>query len=97
MTDEEKAEEENNVGMTFKKSYAELEKENERLKTQIDQLSNDNHVLKTSFITQQEQIGKMKNVGNCKHSMKCAKWNEKQSYLGLMKFCLNCKDWELAE
>lgn len=43
-----------------------------------------------------EQIEKMKNVGNCKHSMKCAKWNEKQCNLGLMKFCLNCKDWELA-
>lgn len=44
-----------------------------------------------------EQIEKMKNVGNCKHSMNCAKWNEKQTVLGLMKFCLNCKDWELAE
>ncbi len=44
-----------------------------------------------------EQIEKMKNVGNCKRSMNCAKWNEKQTVLGLMKFCLSCKDWELAE
>ena len=28
----------------------------EELEEQIEQLSNDNHVLKTSFITQQEQI-----------------------------------------
>ena len=56
----------------------------------IETLRKENEQLK-------EQIGKMKNVGNCKHSMTCAEWNEKQSYLGLMKFCLNCKDWELAE
>lgn len=37
----------------------ELEKENAELKAQIEQLSNDNHVLKTAFITQQEQIEKM--------------------------------------
>lgn len=103
-------------------NYEELEKGNAELKAQIDQLSNDNHVLKTSFITQQEQIKnleedkgqiifesdlkikaleemieKMKNVGNCKHSITCAEWNEKQCNLGLMKFCLNCKEWELAE
>lgn len=37
-----------------------LEKENAELKAQIDQLSNDNHVLKTSFIIQKEKIEKMK-------------------------------------
>ncbi|MCQ2081671.1 MAG: hypothetical protein MJZ11_08425 [Lachnospiraceae bacterium] len=53
--------------------------------------------LNTIIREKDEQIEKMKNVGNCKHSMNCAKWNEKQTVLGLMKFCLNCKDWELAE
>lgn len=43
------------------------------------------------------QIEKMKNVGNCKHAMTCANWNEKQTMLGCMKFCKNCKEWELAE
>lgn len=78
----------------------ELEKqEAAELKKQIDQLSNDNHVLKTSFITQQDQIEKMKCGGNCKHSyyantggcydMKC-----RLTYCD----CINCKDkWELAE
>ena len=43
------------------------------------------------------QIEKMKNVGNCKNAMKCAKWNEKQTILDCMKFCKNCKDWELPK
>lgn len=55
------------------------------------------HFYSTELRKANEQIEKMKNVGNCKHSMKCAKWNEKQLNLGLMKFCQNCKDWELAE
>ena len=42
----------------YEKDIAKLEKENEELKALIDQLSNDNHVLKTSFIVQQEQIEK---------------------------------------
>ncbi len=42
----------------YEKDIAKLEKENEKLKALIDQLSNDNHVLKTSFIVQQEQIEK---------------------------------------
>lgn len=46
---------------------------------------------------QKQQIEKMKNVGNCKHSIACAEWNEKQLYLGMMRFCKNCKKWELAE
>lgn len=47
MTDAEKAEEaeeaeeENNVGITFKKSYAELEKENAKLKAQIEKMKKD--------------------------------------------------------
>ena len=40
-------------------------KQNLELKAQIEQLSNDNHVLKTAFITQKEQIEKMKCCGNC--------------------------------
>lgn len=44
-----------------------------------------------------DQIEKMKNVGNCKHTITCANWNEKQTILGCMKFCKNCKEWELAE
>lgn len=56
----------------------------------IEQLAKEN-------AEQKAQIEKMKNVGNCKHAMECAKWNEKQCNLGLMRFCLNCKDWELAE
>ena len=42
----------------YEKDIAKLEKENEELKALIDQLSNNNHVLKTSFIVQQEQIEK---------------------------------------
>lgn len=65
----------------------------ERLETVIQSLHEQCEIVSK----QVEQIEKMKNVGNCKHSMKCAKWNEKQCNLGLMKFCLNCKNWELAE
>lgn len=43
------------------------------------------------------QIERMKNVGNCKKAMTCAEWNEKQTMLGCMKFCKDCKEWELAE
>ena len=46
--------------MFFKAETEELEKENAELKEQINQLSNDNHVLKTAFITQEEQIEKIK-------------------------------------
>ena len=67
-----------------------IHSDSERLIKRIAELEKENAELK-------EQIEKMKNVGNCKHSMNCAKWNEKQTVLGLMKFCLNCKDWELAE
>lgn len=52
------------------------------LKAQIEQLSNDNHVLKTSFITQQAQIEKMKCCGNCKFRQKDT----------LNKRCFECKD-----
>lgn len=103
MTDEEKAEEyaKNKIKVFDKDSsyyffhikQAYLDGLAEGRKLQISHLlgvEKENAELKA-------QIEKMKNVGNCKHSMKCAEWNEKQSYLGLMKFCLNCKDWELAE
>ena len=43
------------------------------------------------------QIGKMKNVGNCKHAMDCAKFNEKELIYGKIITCKNCKDWGLAE
>ena len=43
------------------------------------------------------QIGKMQNVGNCKHAMDCAKFNEKELIYGKIITCKNCKDWELAE
>lgn len=78
-------------------SMLELLDKIDELKEQIDQLSNDNHVLKTSFIIQQEQTEKMKNVGNCKHAMECAKWVEQRIYHNNGKCCKNCKDWELAE
>lgn len=85
----------------FGKLVDELTEENEELKAQIEQLSNDNHVLKTSFITQQEQIEKMKNCPNCKNRYP----ETKEDYI----FCAECskldetKDniiltkWELAE
>lgn len=63
----EELQKENEELKAFESHWEEIEedakviaKENEELKEQIDQLSNDNHVLKTSFITQQEQIEKMK-------------------------------------
>ena len=43
------------------------------------------------------QIGKMQNVGNCKHAMDCAKFNEKELIYGKIITCKNCKDWGLAE
>lgn len=66
-----------------------IEKENEELKARVEQLSNDNHVLKTSFIMQQGQIEKMKCCGNCDNNAYC----DKEHY-GNDK---GCKDWELAE
>lgn len=70
---------------------------------QVEQLSNDNHLLKTSFITQQEHIEelkshckavdevneKMKNFYNCKNSSRALCPNEHK--------CKGCEDWELAE
>lgn len=38
-----------------------------KLQQQIEQLSNDNYVLKTAFITQKEQNEKMKCCGNCEY------------------------------
>lgn len=61
----------------------ELKEENEKQKEQLEELTRQNE--------------KMKNVGNCKKAMLCAEWNEKQCILGQMRFCLNCKEWELAE
>lgn len=87
----------------FEKENAELEKDKEwldntnneqtkviiDLQEQIDQLSNDNHVLKTAFITQNEQIEKMKCCGNCKYSQYISCPNVRQ--------CSNYSKWELAE
>lgn len=74
-----------------------LEKENEEQKEQIGELQlnlrSRNDLVEELTI----QIEKMKNVGNCKKAMICAEWNEKQTILGCMKFCKNCKDWELSE
>lgn len=42
-------------------------------------------------------IGKMKNVGNCKHAMDCSEFNEKEFIYGKLRICQNCKEWELAE
>lgn len=86
-------------GMTI--NCENLEKENEQLKQQIEQLSNDNHVLKTAFITQQEQIDKLKCCYNCKYGriyfvkeiiVDCLvnKVNPNNKYE-------NCDKWELAE
>ena len=94
MTDEEKLKElMNKISLALKdatlqqgfevicKKLADLEKENAELKTQIDQLSNDNHILKTAFITQKEQIEylnseilQMRCPGNCNNanSEKCS-------------------------
>lgn len=82
----------------------------EELKQQVEQLSYDNHVLKTSFVMQQEEIAelkahckavdevneKMKNCLNCKHD------NELDA-----EYCQNCDrpykskpikdEWELSE
>ena len=54
-------------------------------------------MLKMIIKQKDEQIEKMKNVGNCKKAMICAEWNEKQTILGYMKFCKDCKNWELSE
>lgn len=66
----------------------ELKKENEELKKQIDQLSTDNHVLKTAFIEQQEQIEKMICCHNCKNFID-------KSYC--ITPCEEHRKWELAE
>lgn len=55
---------------TYEELWDEQQKAIKEKSVQIEQLSNDNHVLKTSFITQQEQIEKMKCCGNCIWGMK---------------------------
>lgn len=73
-----------------------------KLQEQIEQLSNDNHVLKTSFITQQEQIEKMKCCMNCKKMRTCLQ------YIKLFKLqvpdeilvdygCIDGEKWECIE
>lgn len=82
------------MAKSYSERLKELEKENAELKEQIDQLSNDNHVLKTSFITQQAQIEKMKNCSNCNGIKPNGMRSEK------CDFCFRGKDfiyWELAE
>lgn len=74
-----------------------IAEENAELSNSVTELTNSKIELENKVTELKKQIEKMKNVGNCKHSMNCAKWNEKQTVLGLMQFCLNCKDWELAE
>lgn len=76
---------------------AEDRKENEELKAQNKDLCESLDIMNNRESELLEQIEKMKNVGNCKNAMKCAKWNEKQTMLGCMKFCKNCKEWELAK
>lgn len=69
-----------------------VEKENAELKAQVEQLSNDNYVLKTSFITQREQIEKMKCCGNCIHFMYGYCMTDKSCHINN-----EYKEWELAE
>lgn len=71
---------------TVRKMSAEIEE----LKEQVEQLSNDNHVLKTAFIEQQEQIEKMKCCGNCKDELK-------QYDRGGCPDCVDLSKWELAK
>lgn len=65
---------------------------------QIEQLSNDNRVLRTALFTQKIQVEKMKCCGNCKH------YKQTSNYLvGTCKGKHNiegdniCNMWELAE
>lgn len=75
-----------------------LEKENEQLKAQIEQLSNDNNVLKTAFFTQQIQIVKMKCCGNCKHlGIYFDEETETTHCCIYQNECHNYDKWELAE
>lgn len=74
-----------------------LEKENAELKERLQIESQSVHEQCKIISRLVEQIEKMKNVGNCKKAMLCAEWNEKQCILGQMRFCLNCKEWRLAE
>lgn len=74
-----------------------LQKENEQLKKDKEWLENTDNEQTNLILKLYEQIEKMKNVGNCKKAMTCAEWNEKQTMLSCMKFCKDCKEWELAE
>lgn len=65
-------------------------KRDTRLEEQIE-------VKKLEILELKAQIGKMQNVGNCKHAMDCAEFNEKELIYGKLRTCKNCKKWELAE
>lgn len=73
--------------------FSALEKENEELKAQVEQLSNDNYVLKTSFITQREQIEKMK----CKNAFYCSDKNSNAIPCYNVYLCRYCPRKEKAE
>lgn len=80
------------VGKLALEYITELEKENEQLKVQVEQLSNDNYVLKTSFITQNEQIEKMKRCFNC------VKWfSNTELCVSNERGTSICDKWELTE
>lgn len=77
--------------------YKVMNNETEKLKAEIIEIEK---VSDERFDKNEELkalIGKMKNVGNCKHAMDCAKFNEKELIYGKLRTCKNCKDWELAE
>lgn len=57
------------------------------LQQQIEQLSNDNYVLKTAFITQKEQNEKMKCCGNCEYELGYNRLRTKENTL----FCCECR------
>lgn len=80
--------------MTYKDQCKIYEKEIEELQKQVEQLSNDNHVLKTAFITQRKLIEELKCCENCSKYRKGKCKEDTMFYARTLKMC---KDWGIEE
>ena len=74
-----------------------IEEIEKKHKEELTILQNRIHTLKIKNTSLENKVEKMKNVGNCKHSMKCSAFNEKELIYGKIKTCINCKEWDLSE
>lgn len=100
MTDEEIEKKTKDLKRNFKSLYRKIAEQEETIDTLSKRILKQQKTIGslTDIIDElKAQIGKMQNVGNCKHAMDCAKFNEKELIYGKIITCKNCKDWGLAE